>query len=97
MGQFNQKLQDTPKAPNTQETEEFKTPLKIHQHTERKSVGKQSTPMDQETTISKHVEIIFALPTSEIFLKVTKIPPLDVFYSPERKVVKRQRKKRKIE
>lgn len=37
--QFNQKLQYMPKAPNTQETKEFKTPLEIHQDTEPKSFG----------------------------------------------------------
>jgi len=81
--QFNKKLQDTTKAPNAQEIEEFKTPLKIHQDTEPKF---------------QHAKIIPALPTSKIVLKVTKIPPFDVFYSPLHKVVvRRQRKRRSVD
>lgn len=96
--QFNQKLQDTAKAPNTQETDEFKTPLKIHQDTEPKFVGEQSTPMDQEATTSQHAKIIPALPTLESVLKVIEIPPLDVLYIPLHKaVVQRQRKRRRVD
>ena len=37
-------------------------------------------------------------PSSELLLSVEEIPPLDVFYSPQhRAVVRRQRKKRKLE
>ena len=37
-------------------------------------------------------------PPSELLLSVEEIPPLDVFYSPQHKVVvRRQRKKRKLE
>ena len=44
---------------------------------------------------AKHVPIT---PSSEILLNVEEIPPLDVFYSPQHKaVVRRQRKKRKLE
>ena len=45
--------------------------------------------------VTEHIPIT---PSSEIVLNVEDIPPLDVFYSPKYKaVVKRQRKKRKIE
>jgi len=80
-------LEDTPKASNTQEIEEFKTPLKIHQDTKPKSIGEQSTPMDQETTTSRHAKIIPTLPTLEVVLKVMEIIPLDVFYSPLHKAI----------
>lgn len=54
--------------------------------------------MDQETTTSQHVEIIPALPTSEIVLNVAEIPPLYVFYSPLHKaVVQRKRKRRRVD
>jgi len=46
----------------------------------------------------KEIEIIPKYPSSEITLSIEEIPPLDVFYSPKhRVVVKRQRKKRKID
>ena len=45
--------------------------------------------------MTEHIPIT---PSSEIVLNVEDIPPLDVFYSPKYKaVVKRQRKKRKLE
>ena len=45
--------------------------------------------------VTEHIPLT---PSSEIVLNVEDIPPLDVFYSPKYKaVVKRQRKKRKIE
>ena len=54
--------------------------------------------MDEKMMMSQQTKIIPALPTSEIVLKVTEIPPLDVFYSPLRKaIVKRQMKRRRIE
>ena len=44
------------------------------------------------------MEHIPITPSSEIMLKIEEIPPLDVFYSPQHKaVVRRQRKKRKLE
>ena len=51
--------------------------------------------MDEKTTTSQQTKIIPALPTSEIFLKVTEIAPLDVFYSPLHKVVARGQRKRR--
>lgn len=43
----------------------------------------------------EHIPII---PSSELMLKIEEIPPLDIFYSPQHKaVVRRQRKKRKLE
>ena len=37
-------------------------------------------------------------PSSELVLNIEEIPPLDIFYSPQHKaVVRRQRKKRKLE
>ena len=39
------------------------------------------------------VEIILAYPRSQFGLIIEEIPPLDIFYSPENKVVVRQRKK----
>ena len=46
--------------------------------------------MEEQATMPQHTEIIPALPTSEIVLKVTEIPPLDVFYSPLHKDVVRR-------
>jgi len=44
------------------------------------------------------MEHIPITPSSEIMLKIEEIPPLDVFYSPQHKaVVRRQRKKRKLD
>ena len=52
--------------------------------------------MEEQATMSQHTEIILTLPTLEIVLKVTEIPPVDVFYSPLHKaLVRRQRKKEK--
>lgn len=46
----------------------------------------------------KQIEIIPKYPSSYITLSIEDIPPLDVFYSPNhRVVVKRQRKKRRID
>jgi len=46
----------------------------------------------------KDIEIIPKNPSGEITLNIEEMPPLDVFYSPKhRVVVKRQRKKRKID
>lgn len=54
-----------------------------------------NTGTSNTVTVTKHIPIT---PSSEIVLNVEDIPPLDVFYSPKYKaVVKRQRKKRKIE
>ena len=64
-------------------------------HTEPKSIGEQSKPMEEQVTTSQHIEIIPTLPTSEIVLKVTEIPPLDVFYSPLHKAIIRRKRKRK--
>lgn len=36
---FNQKLQGTPKAKNTKEIVEYKTPMHVHKHTKPKSIG----------------------------------------------------------
>ena len=44
---------------------------------------------------TEHIPIA---PSSELLLNVEEIPPLDIFYSPQHKaVVRRQRKKRKLE
>ena len=44
---------------------------------------------------TEHIPIT---PSSEIMLKIDEIPPLYIFYSPQHKaVVRRQRKKRKLE
>jgi len=46
----------------------------------------------------KDVEMIPENPSDEIVLHVEEIPPLYVFYSPKHKnVIKRQRKKRKLD
>ena len=64
------------------------------------------TPQHKETqenivekiVSTQEVEHIPATPTSEIVLRIEEIPPLDVFYSQTHKVViKRQRKKRKLD
>ena len=50
------------------------------------------------TTNVSEMEHIPITPSSELMLKIEEIPPLDVFYSPQHKaVVRRQRKKRKLE
>jgi len=55
--------------------------------------GTSSPPMTQ-----KDVEMIPENPSDEIVLHVEEIPPLYVFYSPKHKnVIKRQRKKRKLD
>jgi len=47
---------------------------------------------------SQHTQIILALPTLEIILKVTELPCLDVFYNPLHKaIVIRERKRRRVE
>ena len=44
------------------------------------------------------IEHIPITPSSELMLKIEEIPPLNVFYSPQHKVVvRRQRNKRKLE
>lgn len=46
----------------------------------------------------KDLEIFPENPSDEIVLHVEEIPPLDVFYNPEhRAIIKRQRKKRKVD
>lgn len=89
--QFNKKLQHTPKTTNVQETTEYHT---SHQ-TQKIS---KSEPMSEQGTSLQNIEIIPTFLTSEIILKVTEIPPLDVFYSTLHKVVvRRQRKRRRVE
>lgn len=54
--------------------------------------------MEEEETNSQHIEIIPALPTLDIFLKVIEIPTLDVLYNSLHKdVVRRYRKMRRVE
>lgn len=73
----------TPKFPIAQELVIINVPIE----------GEINTP-----NIQQDIEIIPENPTDEIILKIEEIPPLDVFYSPKhRVVVKRQRKKRKID
>lgn len=55
--------------------------------------GTKGPPM-----IHKDLEIIPENPSDEIVLHIEQISPLDVFYSPKhRAIIKRQRKKRKID
>ena len=50
------------------------------------------------TSNVSELEHIPITPSSKLILKIEEIPPLDVFYSPQHKaVVRRQRKKRKLE
>lgn len=54
-------------------------------------------PSSKDLTL-KEIKIIPKYSSSEIALSIEEIPPLDVFYSPKhRVVVKRKRKKRKID
>ena len=54
-----------------------------------------STGISGTVTVTEHIPIT---PLCELLLNVEDIPPLDVFYSPKYKaVVKKQRKKRKLE
>lgn len=64
--QFSNKLQDTPKKTDAQETTEYKTPLHVQKNTE-------SEPMDEQVMTYQQTEIIPTLPTLEIVLKVTEI------------------------
>ena len=49
-------------------------------------------------SVTTEAEDLSITPSSELLLNVEEIPPLDVFYSPQHKaVVRRQRKKRKLE
>ena len=60
----------------------------------------QTTPeiITGGTMNTQEIEHIPVTPTSEIILRIEEIPPLDVFYSPQHKViVNRKRKKRKLE
>ena len=53
------------------------------------------TGISGNVTETEHIPIT---PSSELVLKIEKIPPLDIFYSPQHKeVVRKQRKKRKLE
>jgi len=83
------------------EWEHFNTKLHIEkQETKPQNLQHKTT---QEIKVEKivstqEVEHIPATPTSEIVLRIEKIPPLDVFYSPTHKATfKRQRKKRKLD
>ena len=88
---FNKKIQDTTKKTDVQETIRYLTPHQTQKVSEFEK-------MDEQGTSSQNAEIIPTFPTSEIILKVTKIPPLDVFYNPLYKVVvRRQRKIRRVE
>lgn len=52
----------------------------------------------EETENTQKVEHIVVTPTSRIILRIEEISPLDVFHGPHDKVVvKRQRKKRKLD
>lgn len=51
----------------------------------------------QWATNTQYIKVILAFPTSKIVLKIEETTPLDVFCNPTHKVVvKRQRKKRKL-
>ena len=53
------------------------------------------TGISGNVTETEHIPIT---PSSELVLKIEEIPPLDIFYSPQHKaVVRKQRKKRKLE
>lgn len=52
----------------------------------------------EETVNTQEVEHIPVTPTSKIVLRIEEFPPLDVFYGPQHKaIVKRKRKKRKLD
>lgn len=82
---------------NTESLQGYSTPeVTIGQKTTTNTIPSEGTsgpPMTQ-----KDVEMIPENPSNEIVLHVEEIPPLDVFYSPKHRVViKRQRKKRKLD
>ena len=53
------------------------------------------TRISANVTETEHIPIT---PSSELMLKIEEIPPLDIFYSPQHKVVvRKKRKKRKLE
>ena len=80
--EFSKSLKNRKEIMKAQGNSKFHTP----QQTQRRS--NLETGDNQETS-SQEVEIIPALLTSEITFKIEKIPPLDVFYSLEHKVVLR--------
>jgi len=72
------------------EGQTIKTPVNNAQATKEVVTRTISNVSDME-----HIPIA---PSSELMIKIEKIPPLDIFYSPQHKaVVRRQRKKRKLE
>ena len=81
---------------NTESLQRFSTPeVTTTQKTTTNTVPTEGTSIPPMT--QKDIEMIPENPSNEIVLHVEEIPPLDVFYSPKhRAVIKRQRKKRKL-
>lgn len=81
---------------NPKSSQGFSTPkVKIGHKTVTSTIPIEGT---NNLPISKDVEIIPKDPSNEIVLHIEDIPPLDVFYSPKHSiVVKRQRKKRRLD
>lgn len=84
-----------------EEWDNFNKRLNIEEQIPKLQTQQQKTTQEitiEETVNTQEVEHIPVTPTSEIILRIEEIPPLDVFYSPQHKpVVKRQRKKRKLD
>eukprot|EP00253_Pinus_taeda_P019687 PITA_19687 len=83
------------------EWEKFNELISLEGQAPRTPVNNTQVTQEMVSTIVSSVtetENIHIAPPSELLLNVEEIPPLDVFYSPQHKlVVRRQRKKRKIE
>ena len=74
-----------------EQTSEIQTPKQTQHKSNPRTTGEGAMG-------TQDVEIIPATSTSEIVLRIEEIPLLDVFYSPSQKaVLKRQRKKRKLD
>ena len=83
-------LINTPEVSSSQKDTEFQTP--------RGQIVSTKETTESPETSCQDTEVIPAFPTDEIILKVTDIPPLDVFYNPLHKaVVRKLRKRRRIE
>lgn len=82
---------------NTESLQGFRTP----KLTTRQKITTNTVPTEGTSSPSmthKDVKMILENPSDEIVLNVEEIPPIHFFYSPKHRVViKRQRKKRKLD
>jgi len=83
------------------EWETFNELINLEGQAPKTPVSNTQVAQEVVTTLASDVsetEHILIAPSSELLLNIEEIPPLDIFYSPQHKtVVRRQRKKRKLE